>query len=345
MSFCHLPVLFKKGSFLFFLFLVPMFSVKAQTDSTQTSLTSPQSILKDRLFLPCPAATRSEPRPHNLMGNPPSPEQETRLIIDDGKKRLVIFAEEMNALGTHNLIEDIKNSYTAEEKPDYTFYESRSADGLAEVYTIPLKHDTTKDAILITSLIIQTKDSALIQIGAYLNPAAFRDLPAYQDLVKNILHAVRSGTRSLPYKARKEALPLFGNLSNLLFPCPDNFIVNTEQGYDFNVTQIRRLPPITYKVSGGIVIYSGRHPSLMAPEYQFKPEQAKEKSGLFLKTKIKWAVYTDKKRKICLQETIYDAPAPNTGLKIHLALVAASEKELAELLKIVENMGLKTLGE
>ncbi|HXC04623.1 MAG TPA: hypothetical protein VNZ86_07705, partial [Bacteroidia bacterium] len=275
----------------------------------------------------------------------PSPDMETRLILDRSGKRLVVFAEEMYSTATAHLLDDIGHLYAPEEKADYRFLNVLTAGKLSGVLTIPVKHDSTQEAILISSIILQTSDSTLIQIGAYVNQAAFQDLKVYLDLAQHMFSSIQPGTRTYPYHARTAKLALIGNLHNLVFPCPDRFIVTSSLGFDFNTYQIRALEPITRKVSGGIVVYTGNHPSFFAPEYKFGSEQRKEKEGMFLQSKVVWSSYSDPKRKLWLDELVVDAPAPSTGVKIHIVLISSSEKERSALLKIAETFSIKKLGE
>jgi hypothetical protein len=296
------------------------------------------SVLKDRIFLKCPATAKSEPRPHNLMEAPPSEEQETRILFDLGDKRMVIFAQEMNALAGKNLLKDVKSLYTNAERADYVFQEINTPDSMPAVLTLPAKHDTSQEAILINSVLIETKDSSLIQIGAYINPKAYSSLKAYLALSDSILKSAIAGNRKIEFHARNASLPLAGNLSKLIAEIPDHYLTIIKKGDDFTTYQIRKIQNITTSIPGGIIIYSGSHPSLLAPTYNFSPENGKEKTDLFLGKKMRWTCYDDETKKLHLKELIYDE---GKGLKIHIAIVASSEKELEALDKIVRKMILR----
>jgi hypothetical protein len=303
--------------------------------------TSYISMLKSRIYLKCPPEARNEPRPYNLVHVTPSEEQETRITIDTGDKRLVLFAQEMNALAGKNLRTDVESMYTSAERSDYRFQELKTADGMRAVMTTPTRYDTTKDAILINSLIVQMKDSSLVQIGAYVNPKAFIVLKSYLSLTDSILHTAIAGPRKIDFQYRKSVLDLPGSLTKLLIELPDHFLLISSKGDDFIDYQIRKIQSVTIPVSGGIIIYSGFHPASLALEYKFNPEDVKEKEELFLGKKIKWACYADETKKMYLKELTCDAGTPGKGLKIHIAIVASSEKELENLSHIARKMLLK----
>ena len=299
------------------------------------------SILKDRLFINCPKEAKSEPRPHNLMSAPPSAEEETRITLDDKDKRLVIFAQEMNALASKTLLADVKKMYSDQERADYLFKEITMKDGMSAVQTIPIKYDSTKEAILINSLLIQTKDSSLVQIGAYISPKAFSDRKRYITLSDSILNTISAGPRQIRFHARKEYLPFPANPGKLLAEVPEHYLVVPNNGADFNEYQIRKIDLFTNQMQGGIIVYVGFYPTLLAPAYQFKTDKVQIKEELFLGKKMKWSSYSDKAKKIYLKELTCYADDAVKGLKIHIAIVASSEKEMDALIKIAAKMALK----
>jgi hypothetical protein len=329
------------------LFLLLNLSCEAQTgkgsDSINAILTNSQSLLKDRLFIQCPAGAMNVPRPHDIMSNPPSPEQETRITCDKGTDRLVMYAQEMNSFSTRNLLEAVISLYNPDERTAYTFSKIKTSDGMKAILTTPLKQDSAQDAILINSILIQTSDSTLIQVGAYINPRAFVHKKQYQMLAEAMFQSIKAGPRKLRFKARKEVQPMSGGVSSLVFDCPENYILLPDIGFDFNTYQLRKLEPLTRHVSGGLIVYTGLHPSQLALSYGFQPETRKTATSFFLGKEMEWDVYADKTKNIFIRELICDAGETGSGLKIHIAILASSETEMKLLMKIAGKIAIKPL--
>ncbi len=322
--------------YLFFL-LLPLLSY-GQKDSSLPALTDKMSLLNARLYMQCPAGAINVPRPHDVLSLPPSGNQETRITYETEQGKLVIFAQEMNAFSTPHLLEDVARLYTPEERPDYQFRWTTTADNHPAVLTTPLKRDSTMEAILINSMLIQTKDSTLIQVAAFINPRGYPNIKAFLSLSEAILRSITEGPRQISFQARQETAAVLGGICGLAFDCPYKYIILPEKGFDYNTYQIRKLEPLTNHVPGGIILYTGLQPHLLAPSYQFLQGSEKLQTGLFLGKEITWKTYSDASRSIFLQEAIYDADDCGSGLKIHIALVASSEKEMVMLAPIAKQI-------
>jgi len=324
-----------KRIILSILVLLP-FTLIGQGDTTSSTL----SVLKDRIYLRCPSGSLNVPRPHDILSLPPAEDQETRITYDFGNQRLVFFAEEMNARATPHLLEDVRARYTPEERSNYTFRSIQTAGGLPGILTIPLQRDSTADAILIQSLLVQTKDSMLIQIGAYVNLNAYHRLSYFQSLAEKTLLSAVAGPRLPAIKARKEMLPVSGGICRLEIDCPENVLILPEKGFDYISYQIRKLHPLTQHVTGGIIVYTGLQPKPLASSYQFVEGSGKKVNRLLLGKNETWLYYADKARKIYLEESTYAAAACGEDIKIQVSLIASSEKELQLLLLIADKLML-----
>jgi hypothetical protein len=326
-----------KGIFTLGAFLLPL-AILCQTDTTLPVLSTAHQILKDRVILFCPDGAVNVPRPHDILSTPPKDDQETRITYNRDQERLVIFAQEMNAFSTPRFLEDAKGLYTAEERDDYAFRVATTTDKFKAILTTPLKTDSTQDAILIKTILIQTEDSTLIQIGAYINPSAYKELAFFRALSEKILLSAKGGKRKLQFHARKETLPVLGDISNLEIDCPENYIVLSEKGFDYNSYQVRKVKPFTTQVSGGMIVYTGLQPSPIAGVYKFEESGAKKITRTFLGKDTEWRCYADKSLNVYLQEVLYDAPECGKDMKILVSLLASDEKELDALIPLSEKL-------
>jgi hypothetical protein len=329
--------MFRPVHYFILLLLVPLISF-GQKDSSLPDLTNKMPLLNARLYIQCPAGSINVPRPHDVLSLPPNGDQETRITYETEMGKLVIFAQEMNAFSTPHLLEEVTKLYTSEERPDYQFKWTTTADHNPAVLTTPLKRDSTMEAILINSMLVQTRDSTLVQVAAFINPKAYPNINAFLSLSEAILKSITEGPRQISFKARKETVAVLGGICSLTFDCPYGFIILPEKGFDYNTYQVRKLEPLGNHAPGGIILYTGLQPHLLAPSYHFLEGSEKLQTDLFLEKEITWKTYSDASRSIFLQEAIYDADDCGEGLKIHIALIASSEKEMQMLVPIAHQI-------
>jgi hypothetical protein len=321
------------------LFLIVL-RMTAQSNAVDSLMPLPVrfSLLNNQAFIHCPDGAKLSPRLHKPLDPAPADDQETRISWTNGPMHLVIFAQEMNALGTSALLQDVKSLYSPTEQDDYRFSSLVTAGGQSAILTRPLKHDSTTEAILIHSILVQMPDSSLIQIGAYINPAAYARRDVYLALSRRILSSIAGGSRILVSASHKETLPVSGGISNLEITLPERYIVLPEKGFDYISYQIRRLEPLTRHVSGGILLYTGLHPHPLAEEYKFKANNAKTKEAILLGRKVKWMTYGDAARHVFLSEFQITTPECGPGIQIHLALLSSSVREQERLKALAEKL-------
>jgi hypothetical protein len=298
-------------------------------------------LLNNQAFISCPEGALFSPRPHKPLSPAPAEDQETRISWTNGSMHMVIFAQEMNAFGTPSLLQDVKSLYSVTEQSDYRFSPVIMAGKLAGVLTLPLRHDSSTEAILIHSILVQMPDSSLIQVGAYINPAAYGNLKAYQALSGRILSSITSGSRVLVSGPHKETLPVSGGIASLEISLPEHYIVLAEKGFDYISYQIRRIGPLTEHVPGGILLYTGLHPHLLAADYKFKAARAVAKETLILGKKARWLVYGDEARHVFLSEVLISVPECGPGVQIHLALLTSSSQEQGKLKTVATKLMFK----
>jgi hypothetical protein len=334
-----------------FFLLATLFTISASekgnaqtsADSVTRPLPLELPVLKNRLKMSFPAEATNQPRPHDILSPAPAEDQETRITYTLGKQRMVVFVQEMNALATLHLLEDVVSLYTPAERLDYGFGEIKTSGGFRAVLTTPLRRDSSQEAILIRSVLIQMADSTLIQAGVYLNPSAYEDLPKFLTLSEAILRSACPGNRKQVLTARTEKVPVLGSPDSLLLQVPAKYVILKSLGFDFITYQIRRLESLTIHAQGGIIVYTGLHPTSLKDSYQFSSDSRKEKKGRLWGKDIQWDSYADKTKGFFLLEHMLQAEVYAPGLQIHTAVVAKNERELDTLRHIVEAMSISKL--
>jgi hypothetical protein len=153
--------------------LIAIICLRQQTGFSQADtakLEKPISILNKKVFFNFPASAVVSPRVADIMAADPNENRETRIIMDNGKMRLVFFAQELFAYSGNSLFEDI----SAEIEPDFNFTRRIlvNSDSLLTIISTPSIFDSTASAILVNTLLIKSPDNTVSRIDVYINPDA-----------------------------------------------------------------------------------------------------------------------------------------------------------------------------
>lgn len=302
-----------------------------------TKLEKNITILNNKLFLNFPAAAVASPRVADIMAADPNENKETRIIIDNGKMRLVFFAQELFAFSGKTLFEDISK----EAEPDFDFRRKVIADkdSLLSILSTPAKFDSTGTAILVNSLLVKSPDNTVSRIDAYINPDAYSMKDEYIRLTENIFTTISKGTRRINLEPREETYKIFGTNSQFLFKLPKNYFITIDEKYDFGVFKLNKyknlLSDTTY---ASITVYTGHHPSYFHKEYGYAEDKSVKAKGQFLQSPLDWLYFKDDAQSFYLKEQFIPADAIEKGLVLHVAILSNKKEVLDELVKIAEEI-------
>lgn len=302
-------------------------------------LNNEESILKDRVYLTFPDSAKNLARPVDIMSHDPNAEKETRIVFDNGKERLVFFAQELFVLANENLFETLKSGDN--ENFAYEYSKITGASEVIAIQSTPTKWDETKGGILINNLTVMTKDSSLIRIDAYINPDAYKEQKEnYIELTKNVFKTIKNGTRLNNLDARTETHKIFGTDKSFVFDLPKNSIIQIDQKYDFQVFRIKTYSRLGESSWKSVSIYTGHHPSYFYPDYGFEGYSDKQKTN-FLNKSRDWLYFENKEKELYLKEQKIKSNKIEKGLVIHIALSGNSSEIIDELTELVETIELK----
>jgi len=303
-------------------------------------LSNRQSILNGRVFLSFPDSAKNMARPVDIMSADRNTNSETRIILDIGDKRLVFFAQELFLLGDAKILETI----TSEKNSDFEFLNKvlTNRDSILSILSTPTKWDNKKGGILINSLTVKTKDNTLIRIDAYINPSAFSEKDEFILLTENVFNTIEKGIRVNERKERVEKHKIFGTKKYFEFILPENFIIEIDQKYDFQVFKIKKYTKFGSDDFQNITIYSGFHPSFFHSEYGFDGYTELQKSN-FLGGDVEWFYFADTERNLYLKEQKIPSDEIDEGLITHIAITSNKPECITELSKIIE--GIKLINE
>ncbi len=319
---------------LFFTIKQAVFS-QPVTIADTTKLEKRISILNKKIFFDFPLAAVVSPRVADIMATDQNENKETRVITDNGKMRMVLFAQELFALSGKTLFEDISK----EAEPDFDFQRKIlfDNDSLLGILSTPSRFDSTATAILINSLLVKSPDNTVSRIDVYINPDAYAVKNEYIRLSENMFKTISKGPRRINLDAKEESYKIFGTNSKILFKLPKNYFVTLDEKYDFGVFKINKFKnQLTDTTYASITIYSGHHPTYFHREYGYAEDKSIKSKGLFLQTNVDWLYFTDDAQNFYLKEQFIPADEVEKGLILHVAMLSNKKEVLNELVKIVE---------
>ncbi|GAB3588758.1 hypothetical protein [Hymenobacter daeguensis] len=297
-----------------------------------SKLDNRQSILNGRAFANFPTAAENSARPTDIMSADHNINLETRILLDIQKMRLVFFAQELYALGDKKSI----TQFVAEDSKKSGAKTTVVADNgnLFSILSTPAAFDSTRDAILVNSLLVKTSDNTVFRIAAYINPAAYASRAEFIKLTARVFETITAGTRQNNRAAHTEILPVSNTKKKLKIFLPANYTVTTDQKYDFQVFVFHHYQPIGDEQRENLTIYAGSHPSYFFRNFHFERDEAQLVKGTFLGKPINWLHFTNFNNHLYIKEQQVPSDNIAAGLILHVGMLGSSESVLDELTKI-----------
>jgi hypothetical protein len=301
-------------------------------------LSNKLSILNNRLFLEFPVVAANVIRSAGIMLADPNQEQETRIILDIDKMRLVFYAQELYKFGSGNFYSQVINDKN-EIKSKHEILANKK--GLLSIQCTPTTFDSTKNAILINSLLVKTKDNAVVRIDSYINPIAFKNKDEFIALTKRVFATLQNGPRINNKKQRKETVNIFGTKKSFRLFIPENYAVTVDKKYDFQVIHFHKYAEYGDTSRVDLMVYTGYFPWADYEHYGFGIKSAKNVAGVFLDQKVSWMTFYDAQKNIFLKEQKIPSDKIADGLIVHIGMVSDNIASINEQTSIVEAIKLK----
>ena len=304
----------------------------------EIKLDNKQSILNDKAFFNFPTAAKNEARETNIMSADHNINQETRIVLDIDNMKLVFFAQELYLFGDNNLLGEV-----SKEKSKLNFQRKTltDKDQILSILSTPTVFDSTKNAILVNSLLVKTQDNSIFQINAYINPDAFKLKDDFVKLTEQVFQTLTKGTRKNNVDARVETLKIFGTKKEFKFTIPENYCITIDQKYDFQVFKFHKFSNYSDTNWVKLTIYTGNHPSYFYKSYGYDESTSKNVAGKFLDKKIEWLSFYNADKQVYLKEQKIPSDQIDNGLIVHIAMLSNADISIDELTKIVESIQLK----
>jgi hypothetical protein len=289
----------------------------------------PTSLLAGRLTLKMPAAAKVEPRRRSIMAAPESSEEETRVVLDAKKERLVLMAGELYAL----MGDDFEKAVRAEvakswgEKASTVKVEKLAvAPPLVAVAVLPPPPECETEAQLVLGVYVGNGDGTVQFLAFYVNPEGAKDAAGMAALARESALTLSAGTRRLTSKAGDRSFAGVGN-DRLVITVPEGFVASTTEGPDFSVYELHKLSPLGQPASS-CGIYLGRHPSYQYRQTDDPPDKVTRTKGRLLGRDAEWQDWSKAGR--LNTEAIVSYPK-SEGMAVHVFCSAASDDGLKAL--------------
>jgi hypothetical protein len=294
-------------------------------------LRSKVSLLGNKLVVSMPAGSRVEPRGHSIMAAPEPNADETRIVLDGGKERLVIVANETHALAGSNFSKNVQrviNNWQAEDKHQSYIVAPKviSHDGL-KLVTVTPKNGATQsgEARLVEVCFSSGKDGTVQYVEAYANPDAAKDWSGISDLARRIIQTLAPGQSQS--RLEKRTVEIDPEL-RLKISLPEEMMYIDQPGPDFHVCHFYQCRELG-EHPAGMGIYIGYAPS-------FNPaKSAKHRSGVVLGQSVSWFESSEGDEHH-LEALTHPRESPNVAL--HIFLSSTDERDLTALRKVAETL-------
>lgn len=293
------------------------------------------SILNDKAFFLFPTEAKNEKQAVDIMSADPNENEETRIVFNNGDMRLVFFAQELFALADNDLLLSVSEQNAQAQLQTKILFDK---DSLLSILSTPTKFDSTKNAILVNSLVVKTPDNTLFRISAYINPSAYKMKDQYQKLAENVFSTLTKGTRKVNRSARQEKHEIYGTKKSLTFNLPENYSITVDQQYDFQVFKFHRYQTLSDTAWIQVIIYNGYHPSMVYSDYGLTENDAQKTKGKFLDKSIDWLFFDINQQGFYDREQKITCDNIEKGLVFHIAILSNNKGLIDDLTKIVETI-------
>ncbi|MBW1871251.1 MAG: hypothetical protein JRJ19_04250 [Deltaproteobacteria bacterium] len=301
-------------------------------------------LLNGRLSIRVPDKTKLEPRRASIMAAEESSAEESRLVLQLGKEKLVLMVYEMFALQGKDLGQTV-NAYVKswKSKAGETFKVTRTSTPLADSYSIvPSALDTTGEAIFVQGVLCGHTDGTTQYLAFYLNPTAAKDVVEIRKLIRSMSDSLRIGKTKLSIAAGDRKLDIMQKGRHLVIKVPDGWSNTHQEGPDFLLHRLHKLAPLGAPAPA-IGVYVGGHPSYYHRRIAAAKKTLKQIKGKLLGQSVEWQDYSvpspDGKTTTFSREVFLRLP-DSDRLLLHISASAQTKKDLTNLIGLLEKLKL-----
>jgi hypothetical protein len=294
--------------------------------------------LGGRVVLKMPPVAKIEPRQAtSAFAASLADAEETRIILDSDRERMIILVTE-----TYTTADKDFGQAVAKLFPDGSAQPmAKDAAEPRSYLVIPKSPKPGATATLAAMALMVLPDQSVVEVAAYVNAEARKDLRGATQLATAILTGTAAGDVTLGRKGEVKRVPLEFE-QRLLVPLPPDWVMTVVEGeggmiyYVRPITVFGRRPPI-------LDIFVSEYPSylhskLPGPTKKGDPKpEFKQADGPFLGVKQRWFIWTTGTGAEARQHTEVMSDAGDR-LIVHVHYAAETDAEMQSLRKIVDGM-------
>ena len=293
-------------------------------------------VLNNKASFLFPQAAFDVARKADIVSADPGGSSETRIMLDIGKMRMVVMAEELFVTSGKNLLQVVSKINGAGYKTKLLV----EKDSMLAVLRTPQKFDSTKNTILVNTMLVRTPDNSVFRISAFINLEGFKQKDDFVTLSERIFASIAKGTKRNYYVARIETIPIFDSKKSFLIRLPKGYVVTKNVKRDFEVLNFQKIKDIADTNAATLTIYTGFHPSWFHHDYNLDSSTAIKVGGKLLDKKIEWMYFKVEAKSFYLKEQKMPFDPVEKNLIIHIAMEASTPAAITELTTIVEAIKL-----
>lgn len=309
--------------------LLVLLAIQAFAAETETV-----NALNNRLTLSMPKGTRNQARNENIMAASAASEGETRLVCEEGEKKLVVMVWETFRRAGDDYKTEVPKALKEWSEGESTPF---NIANIGEDITagIPTKPNEKDDAILYAAAYFRHKDKSILRIGVYFNPEYHKTPDQCTALAKDIIGSVRSGERALDLRKGERVLDILNSPFKMVVSVPEGWTYTTQRGPDFLVHTLQEVS--VFGVSAASIgIYVGGHPGYNHLRVDKDSLTKHTRKAPLFGEPAEWIEYTTKDADGWKGiEVIETMPNIDDYWKVHIFFDAEDDKSISELLKIV----------
>jgi hypothetical protein len=299
--------------------------------------TTQTSVLSGRLVVSIPATAVSRTMQNGIMSAPEADQEQTRVVIDAGKQRMVLMVYE--------LFERAGADFNAEVKAEAGRLPLKVAvqnwplsSSLRAAAYFPEVPTQDREANLVMGVFVAQPDGSVQNLMWYANPFGAKPSAGALLLAKSMAKTIAPGARTLTVAAGERELSNYSQAKSVFIRVPEGYAVTAQRGPDFIVHHIRKMTAFG-SPGASMGVYLGDHP-------QNREGDKKDMSLLFGK-QVAWYQKTVKEGDastitasalVSLRGLAPDSPADYAPSYADVFLSAADAATLQELKSVAATL-------
>ena len=237
-------------------------------------------LLAGRLTISVPNQARSEAMRRGIMAAPEADSEQTRIVIDAGKQRMVLMIYELFAR-TGVDFESAVRKQASDSRSNVNIQKWPLSSQVRAIAYFPVVPTKGREANLVMGLFVVALDGNVQNLEWYVNPAAATQFDAALNLAKAIAKTIAPGNRNLDIGGGERVLSVYSETKKVFITVPKGYVATAQRGPDFVVHHVRKVAAFG-DASASLGVYLGDHPSAQHEGF------LQQGTGILLGKKIQW---------------------------------------------------------